>query len=57
MTAAQKAASWEMVAQSAGDDSLVTFDITAGGQVRYSKASTAGHVQTKIEFRSIVTQV
>jgi len=58
LTASQKSGPiWEMSAQSVGDNSLVTFDITSAGQVRYSKASTAGHVHTKIDFRAVVTQV
>lgn len=48
----QKAAGWDMSVESVGDDSQVSFTITAAGQVQYSKTSTAGWVSTTINFRA-----
>ena len=53
----QRGADWVLSSSSSGDNSQVTFSITAAGQIQYSKTSTAGHTQTKIAFRAIVTQV
>ena len=53
----QRGADWILSSRSNGDNSQVTFSITSAGQIQYSKTSTAGHTQTKIAFRAIVTQV
>lgn len=48
----QKGADWEISYDSVGDDSLVSFDITAAGQVTYSKTTTTGWVSTTMKFRA-----
>jgi hypothetical protein len=57
LTGIQKGASWDMAVESVGDDSLVSFTITAAGQVQYSKSTTAGWVSTTIKFRADTTSV
>lgn len=53
----QKAAGWDMSVGSVGDDSLVSFSITAAGQIQYSKATTATWVSTTIKFRADTTSI
>lgn len=51
----QKGASWDMVVESVGDDSTISFDITPLGQIQYTKLTTAGWVSTNIKFRATTT--
>lgn len=53
----QKAAGWDMSVEATGDDSLVSFSITAAGQVQYSKSTTATWVSTTIKFRADTTSI
>lgn len=53
----QKGASWDMSVRSTGDDSLVSFDITSGGQVQYQGADYATFVSLTIKFRAITLSV
>ncbi len=48
----QKAAGWDMSVEATGDESLVSFDISAAGQVTYSKLTTAGWTATTLKFRA-----
>lgn len=48
----QKGGSWDIAIESVGDESQVSFSITAAGQVQYSKTTTAGWVSTTIKFRA-----
>jgi len=53
LTGIQKAASWDMSVESVGDDSLVSFSITAAGQIQYSKTASAGtFVSNTMKFRA-----
>ena len=53
----QKGSSWDMSIESVGDDSGVSFDITAAGQITYSKGSVATWVSTSFRFRSDTTSI
>lgn len=53
----QRDADWIITSTYTGDNTPVTFNITTGGQVQYSKTTTSGHTQTKIVFRATVTTV
>jgi hypothetical protein len=52
----QRGADWDLTQTSNGDDTLVTFDITNAGQIRYSSAAAyTGFVSMEISFRAITT--
>jgi hypothetical protein len=50
--AIKKGASWELVQESNGDDSLVVFSITSGGQIQYTSANYSGFTSLDIKFRA-----
>jgi len=54
LTGIQKASSWVMDQVSTGDASLVVFDITSAGQIRYTNADTEGGT---MKFRSLTLSV
>jgi hypothetical protein len=49
----QKASSWEISVSSVGDDTSVTFSISAAGQITYSSSTYAGFVSMDVRFRAI----
>jgi hypothetical protein len=49
----QRGADWDLTQTSNGDDCLVTFSISAAGQMRYSSTTYAGFVSMDIQFRAI----
>lgn len=51
----QKGASWEMAVESLGDNSGVTFTISAAGQVEYTSTNISGFVTDTIRFRATTT--
>jgi len=53
----QKAAGWDMSVEATGDESLVSFDISAAGQVTYTKLTTAGWTATTMKFRADTVSV
>lgn len=57
MEGIQTASGWSMTVSSTGDDSLVTFDISATGQITYSSSTYAGFASMDITFRAITTSV
>jgi hypothetical protein len=48
----QKASGWEISVSSVGDDTSVTFAISAAGQITYSSSTYAGFVSMDIRFRA-----
>ena len=48
----QKGASWDMSVESTGDDTSVSFAISAAGQVTYTSSTYAGFVSLKMKFRA-----
>lgn len=53
----QKASSWDISYQGTGDNSEVTFGITAAGQITYSSGTYAGFSSMTMKFRAITTSV
>lgn len=53
----QRGADFQITTTSVGDVQPITFSITSAGQVRYSKTTTAGHVDTLIKFRAMTVSV
>jgi hypothetical protein len=53
----QKGSDWEISISKVGDDSLISFDINASGQMVYSSSSYTGFVSGTIKFRSITTSI
>ena len=51
----QKSASWDMVIESAGDDTGMTFSITAAGQIQYTSTSTG--TAPVVAYRADTTSV
>ncbi len=51
------ASGYTMAVSSVGDDSGVVFSITAGGQVQYTSANSAGFTSNTMKFRATVTNV
>lgn len=51
----RRGADWQMSVESTGDDSLVAFTITSGGQVRYTSGSYATFVSAAAKFRALTT--
>lgn len=52
-----KGGSFEISQSSVGDESGVVFSITAGGQIQYTSANSAGFVSGSIKFRAETTSV
>lgn len=57
LRAVQRGADWALSTDSTGDNSLVTFDITAAGQVTYSSGTYAGFSTGTMKFRAITTTI
>jgi len=55
LTGVQKASSWDMSVEAVGDDTGMTFDITAAGQVQYTSTSTGN--APSVRFRADTTSV
>lgn len=53
----QRGADWVLSQNGTGDNSGVTFEINASGQVQYSSSTYAGFVSLDIDFRAITTSV
>lgn len=53
----QKGASWDLTASSRGDDTLISFDINASGQIIYDSSTYAGFTAGSIKFRALTTTV
>ncbi|PCI45885.1 MAG: hypothetical protein COB41_00405 [Proteobacteria bacterium] len=53
----QKGSTWEMSREFMGDDSLIDFDITTSGQVRYTSSTYAGFTSGEIKFRVITLSI
>jgi len=53
----QNGSGWVLDVQSTGDNSLVTFDISAAGQITYSSSTYAGFTSLDIKFRAITLTV
>jgi hypothetical protein len=51
----RRGADWQMSVEATGDDSLVAFTITSGGQVTYTSGSYASFVSATAKFRAITT--
>lgn len=49
-----KGSGWDISISTLGDNSLIVFSITSGGQIQYTSASYAGFVSGKIKFRAWV---
>jgi len=52
-----KGSVWDVSIVSFGDDSEITFDISAGGQVTYTSGTYAGFVSGNFRFRALTTTV
>jgi hypothetical protein len=52
-----KAGAFDIAVSAVGDESGVTFSITAGGQIQYTSANYAGFSAGAIKFRAITTTV
>ena len=46
-----------MAVESTGDNSQVTFTITAAGQVQYTSGNVAGFTTGSMKFRAITTSI
>lgn len=53
----QKGAGWDMAVEAVGDESNITFSITAAGQVQYTSGNEAGFVSNTMKFRASTTSV
>lgn len=53
----QRGADWALSQTSAGDNSLVTFSVTAAGQVQYQTPNYVGFVSGTMKFRAITTSI
>lgn len=53
----QKGASWDLVQQYGGDDSLLVFTINTSGQVQYTTPNYTGFTSAKLQFRAVTTAV
>jgi hypothetical protein len=49
----RRGADWQMTVEGTGDNSLVAFTITSGGQVQYTSADYVSFVSGAIKFRAI----
>ncbi len=57
MTAIEKNGSWELIGQEyGGDETGVTFSITAGGQIQYVSGNEAGFVSSTFKFIASLTE-
>lgn len=53
----QNDSGWYLSQSSVGDDQLIVFNITSGGQVQYSKQTTPGFNSSLFHFRATVLSV
>jgi len=53
----QKGSGWDIDVSSVGDNTLITFNINASGQITYDSSTYAGFVSGTIRFRAITTSV
>ena len=51
----QKSAGWDISISSLGDETLISFDISAAGQVTYSSSTYTTFVSGTIKYRAKVT--
>ena len=51
LEAVQKASGWYFVTSYVGDDTLVTFSITSGGQVQYTSGNYTGFTSLTMQFK------
>jgi hypothetical protein len=49
----KKGATWGIFVIGEGDDSLVDFSITSGGQIQYTSGNISGHVSTTFDYKYI----
>lgn len=53
----QKGSGWDIFVSSVGDDTSVTFNISAAGQITYSSSTYAGFVSMAIKFRALTLSI
>lgn len=53
----QKDSLWDIAIESTGDNSLIVFTITTGGQIQYVSGNYTGFTSGLIKFRSITTSI